>query len=504
MGNSSRSIAELGLKPEEIPNILLPYQQRWLKDKSAIKLWSKSRRIGASWAEAADCALLASQAKGQNCFYIGYEKEMARGFIEDCANWAKAYGAAASEIYEGEEVFRDKDSEKSIQVFRINFNSGYKVEALSSKPRNMRSRQGRVVIDEAAFHDDLPGLLKAAKALRIWGSSIHLITTYNCTEEPYYELEKDVLSGKLPYSRHFTTFDDALAEGLYQRICLVSGIKWTVNGEKAWRQEIFSEFGDDADEELLCIPRKSGGSFFPRILVESVMHRNIPVLKLQKPDSFALLSEAERYQDIQLWLDNNASPILDRLNSNLRSYYGMDFGRSGDVSYLLVLQELTNLTRRAPFAIELRNIPFKNQEQILFFICDRLLPNLAQGAMDARGNGQYLAEVAAQRYGSWRVQQVMLSADWYTSNMPKYKAALEDKKVVLPLDADLLQDHRDVIVDRGVPKVADKKRKGSDGKQRHGDGAIACALAWYAASQEVNLIEPDFSTDPDLSFWGWE
>ena len=503
MGNSSRSIAELGLKPEEIPNILLPYQQRWLKDKSAIKLWSKSRRIGASWAEAADCALLASQRKGQNCFYIGYEKEMARGFIEDCANWAKAYGSAVSEIDEREEVFRDKSLEKSIQVFRIYFESGHRIEALSSKPRNMRSRQGRVIIDEAAFHDDLPGLLKAAKALRIWGSNIHIITTYNGVEEPYYELERDVLSGKLPYSRHFTTFDDALADGLYQRICFVSGVKWSANAEKTWRQEIFSEFGDDADEELMCIPRKSGGTFFPRILVESIMQSGIPVLKLEKPDSFALLSEGERFQDIQAWLDSNISPILESLDQNLRTYYGMDFGRSGDLSYLLPLQELPNLIRHTPFALELRNIPFKNQEQILFFICDRL-PNLSQGAMDARGNGQYLAEVAAQRYGSWRVQQIMLSADWYTSNMPKYKAALEDKRVILPLDTDLLQDHRDVVVNRGIPKVMDKKRKGSDGKQRHGDGAIACALAWYAASQEVNLIEPDFSTDPDLSFWGWQ
>ena len=29
----------------------LPYQQRWLKDKSRFKIWQKSRRIGATYCQ---------------------------------------------------------------------------------------------------------------------------------------------------------------------------------------------------------------------------------------------------------------------------------------------------------------------------------------------------------------------------------------------------------------------------------------------------------------------
>ena len=38
----------------QAPAVLLPYQQRWLVDPSPVKVWEKSRRIGASWGDAAD------------------------------------------------------------------------------------------------------------------------------------------------------------------------------------------------------------------------------------------------------------------------------------------------------------------------------------------------------------------------------------------------------------------------------------------------------------------
>lgn len=483
------SLVALKLPPEDVPKLLLPYQQNWLRDKSGVKMWTKSRRIGASWCEAGDCALAAAEAKGENSFYIGYEKDMTRGFIQDAADWAKAYQLAASAIEEDEEIFRDGDEEKSILVFRLHFNSGFKIEALSSSPRNLRSRQGRVVIDEAAFHDDLNGLLKAAKALRIWGSRINIITTYNGIDNAYYDLEKDVLAGKLPYSRHFTTFEDALAQGLYRRICLVNGKSWTSEGETEWKNQVLEEFGDDADEELNCIPSSSGGIYFPRILVENCMRSDIPVLRLKLPDDFALLSDQVRHSQVEDWLQAEVEPLICELNRNLNSFYGMDFGRSGDLSYLLVGQELPNLVRRATFALELRNIPFEQQKQILFFVVDRL-PRFQIGAHDARGNGQYLAEVAAQKYGFGRVHQIQLTNQWYSEWMPKYKSGLEDRKIELPASADLLQDHRQVVSISGVPKVPEgKKKKGSDGEQRHGDGAIACCLFWFASEQEPIPIE---------------
>ncbi|MCY1550766.1 hypothetical protein D9M68_870410 [compost metagenome] len=144
-----------------------------------------------------------------------------------------------------------------------------------------------------------------------------------------------------------------------------------------------------------------------------------------------------------------------------------------------------NLVRRVPFTVELRNVPFRQQEQVAFYLLDRL-PRFTGGAFDARGNGQSIAEFAMQRYGAVRIAQVMPTEAWYREHMPPVKAALEDGNLVdLPKDADTLNDLRAVQVVRGVPRVPDERTKGEDKGKRHGDVAVAVALAYYA-SRELN------------------
>jgi phage FluMu gp28-like protein len=178
-------------------------------------------------------------------------------------------------------------------------------------------------------------------------------------------------------------------------------------------------------------------------------------------------------------------PHLERLPPEAISFDGEDFGRSGDLSVHVPLIQHQNLVRRVPFTVELRNVPFRQQEQVAFYLLDRL-PRFTGGAFDARGNGQYLAEVAMQRYGATRIQQVMLSEAWYREHMPPVKAALEDGNLQdLPKDADTLADLRAVQIVRGVPRVPDTRSTGEDKGKRHGDAAVAVALAYYA-SRELN------------------
>lgn len=66
----------------------------------------------------------------------------------------------------------------AIAAGRFTFASGFEIVALSSKPRGLRGRQGYVIIDEAAFHDDLPEVLKAAMALLMWGGKVLVISTH--------------------------------------------------------------------------------------------------------------------------------------------------------------------------------------------------------------------------------------------------------------------------------------------------------------------------------------
>lgn len=464
-------------------SILLPYQHRWVADPAQVKVCEKSRRVGITWTEAADCALSASSRSGMDTWYIGYNREMALEFVETAAKWARRFNRAAQAV----EEIAVADESRDIQAYRVRFASGRKIVALSSRPSNLRGKQGCAVIDEAGFHDDLGELLKAALAFTMWGGRVRVISTHNGANNPFNELVADIRAGRRPYSLHRITFDDAVADGLYHKIAAERGIEWTAEDEAEWKREIIGFYGNNADEELYCIPRASGGAFLSSVMVESRMREGVPVIRWETPAEFAERPETVRRAETEAFLEDRVRPALEAVNPALPTCFGEDFGRLGDLTVIWALQIGADLVRRTPFVIELRNVPFRQQEQVLFYVADRL-PRFIGGAMDARGNGQYLAETARQRYGA-RIAQVMLSVEWYRENMPRFKAAFEDGTIELPQDVDILLDHRALVIEQGVARIGERRMRGSDDKARHGDSAIAAALAYHASRVDVAEID---------------
>lgn len=481
--------------------ILLSYQRELFEAVTThnVTATDKSRRVGATWGIGASAVLISGAEKpagGMDTLYLGYNLDMAREFIDTCAMWARAFNQACTEV--GEFLFKEqgeKGEDRSIQAFRISFASGFEIVALSSKPRSLRGRQGFVILDEFAFHDDARELLKAAMALLMWGGKVLVISTHNGVDNPFNELLNEIRSGKKPGKVVRVTFDDALEQGLYQRICLVNGKAWSPEGEAEWRDGIRKAYGTAADEELDCIPSMGSGVYLTTAQIEASTHA-APVLRFTCPAGFELQPDAIREAYVEDWLAEHADPVLETLPHNLRHSYGFDFARSGDLSVLLPVTEWYDLVRRVPFSLEIRNVPFRQQEQILFYIVDRL-PNFHAGKHDARGNGQYLAEVACQRYGE-RIEAVMLSQGWYLENTPRLKTRIEERTFLLPADADVTSDMRQIKLIRGIPKVPDDAvTKGTDGGQRHGDTAIAAVLA--NAASEADPAEYAYTSinDPD-------
>lgn len=469
--------------------VLLPYQQAWIDDESELKIAEKSRRTGLTWAEAADAVLRGSTSKeygGTNHFYVGSNKEMAIEFIDACAMWAKAFDKAASEIEEEVLVNEDKD----ILTFTIRFTSGFKVQALSSKPSNMRGRQGNVTIDEAAFHEQLGEVLKAALALTMWGAKVRVISTHNGYDNLFNQLIQDSRGGRKDYSVHRITLDDACEQGLYKRICQVRKQIWTKDKETAWIAKLLKATAtkDDALEEYYCVPKQGGGAYLSRALIESRMVP-APVIRYEGSAELNAWPEYLRRAEISDWCVKTLLPLIMQLNPNERHAFGEDFARSGDLTVIAPIAMSQQLKRHVPFLVELQNVPFTNQEQILNYIVDRL-PRLMGGALDARGNGQYMAEQAKFKYGAGRIQEVMLSQRWYLENMPKMKSALEDDDLTVPKDEEVLNDLRAIQVIKGIPKIPE----GQTSKGRHGDSAVAICLAYSASVSE--FWEADWTPIP--------
>ncbi|MBV7315461.1 terminase large subunit domain-containing protein [Shewanella sp. NIFS-20-20] len=468
--------------------LLLGYQKRWIADTSVLKIAEKSRRTGLTFAEAADSALSAGTAKGEggnNVFYVGSNKEMAREFIDAVALWAKMFDKAAGEIQE--DILNDED--KDILTFVIYFESGFKVQALSSNPSNLRGMQGTVIIDEAAFHERLAEVLKAALALTMWGSKVRLISTHNGIDNLFNTLINDSRAGKKRYSVHSITLDDACNEGLYQRICQVTKKPWSQALEDEWKANLLKDTAteEDALEEYYCVPKNGGGAYISRGLRERAAILNAPVLRFTGTTTFNEASEHARIGEMQEWLEQHVLPVLVTLPPDLRHALGEDFARSGDLTVFAPITVENDTKRTVPFLVELKNVPFKQQEQALYFICDRL-PRRDGIFLDARGNGQYLAEQARYRYGA-EVVEVMLSVAFYRENMPRFKAAFEDNEIILPKHEDVITDLGQIQIYRGVPGIDDSRTKGSDGNKRHGDSAIAIFLGYLASKADLTRYE---------------
>ena len=471
-------------------DVLIPYQASWVNDRSEVKIWEKSRRIGASYAEALDSVLEAAkslEAGGQNTYYLSYNKDMTQQFIKDCAFWAKIFNIACGEV----ETIVLRDADKDVTVFKVRLASGFEIWGLPSEPRSIRSKQGRVIIDEAAFVDDLDELIKAAMALLMWGGCVRILSTHNGDENKFNELIKEIHAGKKAYSLHRTTLDDALTDGLYKTICrsLKPPKQWTPEAEAEWREGLIAQYGDGADEELFCIPNRSGGAYFTSALVESCMQDDIPVIRWKSPSQdFVDWPVAEATSWTSNWCEDNLKPLLDILPAEFSHYFGEDFGRSGDLTVLWPATETADLTLHTPFTVELHDAPFRTQQQIVKYILDRL-PNFYGGAFDARGNGQALAEFARQEYGSDRILEVMISESWYREIMPKLKARFEDRTIMIPKDSDVLNDFRQIKVIKGVARVPETRTKGKGAEKRHADSPVAAAMCVYAR-EKLGEYEP--------------
>ncbi|MFL1552488.1 terminase large subunit domain-containing protein [Pseudomonas sp. D47] len=479
--------------------VFLGYQQRWFEDQSPIMIAEKSRRTGLTWAEAGRNVINAAKPRsrrGCNTFYVGSKQEMALEYIAACALFAKAFNELAeAAVYE--QTFWDSGKKEEILAYMIRFpKSGFKIQALSSRPSNLRGLQGDVVIDEAAFHESLEELLKAALALTMWGNKVRLISTHNGVDNAFNTYISDAREGRKDYSIHRITLDAAIAEGLYKRICFVTGQVWTPEAQKAWREALYKNAPnpESAAEEYGCVPKKSGGAYLSRVLIEAAMvaDHSIRIYRYEAPEGFESWTTPMREAEVEQWCVENLAPELARLSPLDRHVLGEDFARRGDLTVFCPLAIAPSLRKRVPFVVELRNLTYEQQRQVLFYIMDRL-PRRTGAAFDATANGGYLAEQAGLRYGANTVDQVNLSQAWYALWMPKLKGELESFNLLVPRHQTTLDDLLHIKVVNGIPLIDKGRQKDLDAKdgkgKRHGDFAVALVMAVRASFMDGSLIE---------------
>jgi phage FluMu gp28-like protein len=482
--------------------ILMQHQKDWLADDSPLKLSEKGRRAGITWAEALDDCLIAAASKsagGDSVYYIPDVKEKGLEFIGYCKHFLKFIDHHQYQIEEFlEEIVQEDDAGNKtierISAYRIICASGNKIVALSSRPSSIRGLQGVVVIDEVAFHMNPALVIDACNALLIWGGRIRLISTHNGATNAFNELIQETQAGKWPYSLHRCTFYDAVENGLYERVCLIKGWTPSAKGKDKWYNIIIKSYGTrkaKRDEELGAIPADGEGQLLALTWIEGCMKKDHVVLRWKPPaDDFVDWPEEARTEEMNTWLIKHVAPVLEKLPPNFQHFLGEDFAMRNDQTSFAVGHVAQNLDRICRLIVELRQCPYEQQKQALFFIIDGL-PHFVKGILDANGNGMVLAQVARQKYGVNKVQELMPNEAWLREFSSKFRTAFEDRTIEIPNDKDVRDDLRLFELINGVGKIPkDVRTNGVGGEKRHGDSAISL-LNFHAATYSDN-VDIDF------------
>lgn len=503
--------------------VLMAQQVAWIRMQQDldIAVCEKGRRTGITFAQALTDTITAATAKdagGDNIWYMADTREKGLEFIGYVGKFAPIVARGQATRIE-QHIFHDQlpdGTSRQIQAFRVRFASGFRVTALSSRPENIHGLQGLVDLDEAALHKDVARVLESATALLIWGGRIRVWSSHRGKKNPFNALVQDVRAGR--YGKRAgvirITFDDAVANGLYERVCAMRGTVATAEGKRDWYTGIRSAYGPRKAamrEELDVIPRDGEGSAIPSVWLERAMPEVRPVLRIVFDDEFPGRPERERDIWCASWIATQLMPVLKAAQRGHEGRWavGMDFARHRHFSVIKPARITQELRRDVPFVIELNNAPTRQQEQILWALLDTLTSWTFAG--DASGPGQTLMEYTGDRYGravldketgnysGGPVHEVVLSRPWYGQWMSKYISLFEDGFITLPRDASLEDDHRAIEYVDGIPMVPRLERRDLKDADlvRHGDSAIAGAMMQFAALNFVASTPIEFqSTGP--------
>jgi phage FluMu gp28-like protein len=436
--------AEAQLKKTDRANapayLLLPYQGGAIRKAldTALLVIEKSRRIGLTWGIAFLAALTASSIKaasGMDVYYMGYNMEMAREFIDTVGMWAKSIGAAITGS--GEIALPDPENpEKSIKAFRVSFASGYEVIALPSVARALRGMQGMFIADEAAFMTDLDEILKAAMAFLMWGGRVIVISTHNGIDNAFNKLLDEIKAKRRGGDTMRITFDEAVADGLYERIKLVVP---STKPKDEWIAEIRGIYGDNAGEELDCIPKAGGGSWLNAEDITKCEHEDA--------------GKPELYQ-------------------GGLCYIGRDVARRRDFSVIIVFEMVGDvLWERERW--EKIGASFAEQDAVMDDMMKRY--RVVKAAIDQTGMGEKVVEDAIGRHGANRVEGVLLTASARLAMATMLRQRFEAATIRIRRDPAMRTDLL------GIKRASNDNKVLAEGKEVHPDRFWACGLACLAA-----------------------
>lgn len=450
------------LEKEENQDFWLKYQKEWLEDYSQIKFAEKGRREGftyvQSYEDVRDCVTNAYYRKGRplKVWFTSADITAAKEYIDYCKEWASFFNNVAKDL--GEILV---DEEKDVKALCIEFKNGTKIYALSSNPAQFRSKGGKVVIDEFAFHKDQKALWKAAFAsAKMWGYPIRVISTHQGKQTLFYKIIEKIKKGLLSYSLHTVTIFRAVADGLADKI---KGRKLTKAEREEFLEEMRKDAGDEITwrEEFCCEPVDESTAFL----------------------SYELINGCK---DAQIFRDFEDLKNLEDL------YLGYDIARKGHKSVISIFEKKDRV-KYLRYIVTLKNMRYRDQKELLYSFLK--LKNLRRACIDATGIGNNLAEDAQIDYGKSKVEMVTFTNASKEEMATLLYIAMEDRNLRIDenIEQEVIEDLHSVK--RITTKAGNTRLDADVTENGHADCFWSMSLANSAASTSEDFQTPEVITE---------
>ncbi len=441
--------------------IMLPYQRRFIEDRSAGIVWEASRQIGKSFGLTFKSILetALSPRPVESVYGSASARQVFRSGRE-----MRRHIKALSLLTEGK-LAPDKNN-----AWLIAFPGDRFLNLVPSNPDTIPGFSGNVNLDEFALHKDDWGIWRAAVPAITRGYGVRVASTHRGTKTKFHGLIRNKA-----YSHHRTTIHDAIREGLILKdedgsLRTVNSLRDLVADPMVWLEEYELEPQDDAtawltweliraaeDEYLDPAPEWAA-----KLVRQAVKARK--AYKLAKRDPSWWEAKAK---ELTAHLAETADPID----------LGMDIGRTRDLSVIWLVRR-SELARFTIVVIPMARMPFRVQRYVLYALLPHVRRSGGRACIDRNGIGRQLAEEAAEHFGS-RVEGI----DFTNSNKEALavglKDSLEDHGLLIPIDPDVSRSLHSVQKTRTSTGLSrfDAERSDATG---HADHFWAAALAVHA------------------------
>jgi phage FluMu gp28-like protein len=433
--------------------LLLPYQAKWVKDTSRLKIAEKSRQIGWTWATGYGLVTRKALVDARLDAWISSRDDIqARLFLEDCKGFAALVNAGARDL--GESVIDDKGH----SAYVLSMANGLRINSMSSNPDAQAGKRGDRVLDEFALHPDPRKLYSIAYPGITWGGSMEIFSTHRGTHNFFNQLIKEIREKGNPkkFSLHRVTLEDALNEGFLYK--LQSKLPPDDSRQEMDETDYFNVIKSGcADEEsflqeYMCVPADDASAFLSYDEIAKCFYGAADGWEVTWP---------EMQGDV---------------------YVGVDIGREHDLTVIWVLEKFGGIyfTRRV---IEMKAETFAAQEAKLYEVIEQR--QVRRVCIDSTGLGMQFAERAQERFGKYKVEGVRFTGPVKEELAYLVKAAFEDVRVRIPerkeITADLRAIKKETTTSGNVRFTADR------GKNGHSDRFWALALAMHAGKSNAGF-----------------